>query len=83
MYGSSLRIGPVSIVKNLQITFTFREIGKLLVIAAVDDVASNAVVSTMALDLGLIPVKVFPGFVNNVSVLNFRESEALFFGTRG
>ena len=49
------------------ITFTLWQIGKLLVIAASDDVAADAVVSAMAFDLGLIAVEVLPGLVDDVS----------------
>lgn len=65
------------------ITFTLWQIGKLLVIAASDDVAADAVVSAMAFDLGLIAVEVLPGLVDDVSVFDVREDEALLLCARG
>jgi hypothetical protein len=51
-----------------------------LVFTAVDDVAADAVVTAVALNLSLITVVVLSGLVDDVTVLNLREGEATFLG---
>ena len=54
-----------------------------MVISAGDDVASDAVVSSVALDLGLVAVEVLPGLVDDVSVLDLGEDKALLLAAGG
>ena len=68
-------------VTNL-ITFAFWQIGEFLFISTVDDVATDAVVPSVTLDLGLISVVVLSSLVHDVAVLDLGEVEAAFLGAR-
>jgi hypothetical protein len=66
-------------VTNL-VTFAFWQIGEFLFISTVDDVAADAVVPSVTLDLGLISVVVLSSLVHDVAVLDLGEVEAAFLG---
>ena len=61
-------------------TFAFWQIGEFLFISAVDDVAADAVVAAVTLDLGLISVVILSSLVNDVAVIDLGEVEATFLG---